>query len=221
MTVFVYHFNNTKGFYAFNQKQKVGSYLTGMLLHAKTKKQLVDLIKERLVGVNSISFMRWNGSNYETVDQQRRVYARAGTMPRPFCMTRKARRARAIFTGTIPKIRIYQLGFARRDPVPTMPAGNPGNKTTPPESRTARETTRPTRRPFSSQARSCSSNKNFLHFPFLIIAFLLYTKKVDKASPKKQKSQNPADFIPFPRYYPDNKNNRNPRESANFYPFPR
>lgn len=60
-----------------------------------------------------------------------------------------------------------------------------------------------------------------MRFPFLIIAFLLYTKKIDKTSPKNKKSQNPADFIPFPRYYPDNKNNRNPRESAFFYPFPR
>lgn len=46
-------------------------------------------------------------------------------------------------------------------------------------------------------------------------------RKVDKKQAKKQKSQNPADFIPFPRYYPDNKNNSNPRESALFYPFPR
>lgn len=71
MTVYVYHFNNIKGYYVFNQKQKNGCYLIGTLLYAKTKKQLVDLIKERLTGVNSINFMCWNGSNYEAQTTKR------------------------------------------------------------------------------------------------------------------------------------------------------
>ena len=66
MTIYVYHFNNTKGFYAFDRKQTVGCYLTGMLLYANTKNALLDLIKERLTGVKTISFMHWNGSDYET-----------------------------------------------------------------------------------------------------------------------------------------------------------
>lgn len=66
MTIYVYHFNNSTGFYAFNQKQKPNTYLTGMLLYVNTQCELVDLIKERLTGVKSINFMHWNGSNYET-----------------------------------------------------------------------------------------------------------------------------------------------------------
>jgi hypothetical protein len=65
MTIYIYNFNNTKGFYAFNQKQTVGGYLTGMLLYANTKNALLDLIKARLTGVKTIIFMHWTGSDYE------------------------------------------------------------------------------------------------------------------------------------------------------------
>lgn len=66
MIVYIYHFNNKRGFYAFNQKQKPNTYLTGMLLYATTKNALIDLIKERLTNAKAIKFMHWNGLNYET-----------------------------------------------------------------------------------------------------------------------------------------------------------
>ena len=65
MTIYVYHFNNCKGFYAFNQKQIPNTYLTGMLLYAGSKNKMIDLINERLTGVKTINFMHWNGSDYE------------------------------------------------------------------------------------------------------------------------------------------------------------
>lgn len=66
MTVYIYQFDNKRGFYAFNQKQKPNAYLTGMLLYATTKNALIDLIKERLTNAKTIKFMHWNGLNYET-----------------------------------------------------------------------------------------------------------------------------------------------------------
>lgn len=69
MTIYIYQFNNAKGgmgFYAFNKKQKLGSYLTGMLLYADTKNALLDLIKERCDRVKSIIFVHWSiGSEYK------------------------------------------------------------------------------------------------------------------------------------------------------------
>ena len=66
--IYIYKFANTSGYYACNQKQVLNSYLSGVLLYAKTKKQIQKLVFERL-GYKKINFMQFDKTKKDFIIQ--------------------------------------------------------------------------------------------------------------------------------------------------------
>lgn len=67
--LFVYNFANCKGFHIFASKQIMNTYINNQVLYADTKKQALDLIKERIPKTKEVLFMRFDNKKQDFVEQ--------------------------------------------------------------------------------------------------------------------------------------------------------